>query len=335
MEKIAVIHTAFIGDIVLSTPLIRKIREKNRDAEIYYITTPAGKAVLKNNPEIKDIIVYDKKGKDSGLIGFIKIVEKIKELGITKAYIPHRYLRSSLLVFLAGIKERIGYSNSSGKLFLTKKIEYKKNLHEVERLSNLVAGEDLLERKIELYPSKAEKDNIEKLWKEMGLEGKKVVAVAPGSKWFTKMWPTEYFNRLIEKLSTNECVKVVVIGGKDEESLGIVSYKNVENLIGKTTLLELKEIFDRCEVVVTNDSSPIHIASATKTFIVAIFGATVKEFGFYPWSKNSVIIERNGLKCRPCGIHGGKSCPEGHFKCMRDISVEEVYNVVMEKINRR
>lgn len=332
MKKIAIIHTAFIGDIVLSTPFIKKIAENNRGAEIYYVTTPAGKAILNNNPNIKEIIVYDKRGANKGIKGFKEIVRKLKELRIDRAYIPHRYLRSSALAFFSGIKERIGYSNSGGKIFLNKKIEYIKGIHEVERLFNLVDGENPKDNRIELFPSVKEIDNIDKMWKERGLEGNKVVIVAPGSKWFTKMWPTEYFNELIKKLSTEECVKVVIVGGKDEESLRIDSYKNVENLIGKTSLLELKEIFRRAEVIVTNDSSPIHIASATDTFIIAIFGATVKEFGFYPWSKNSIVLEKEGVKCRPCGIHGGKKCPKGHFKCMKDISVDEVYNEIKKRL---
>lgn len=332
MKKIAVIHTAFIGDIVLSTPLIKKIAEKNENSEIYYVTTPAGKAVLKNNPNIKEVIVYDKRGVNKGIKGFREIAKKLKEIGIDRAYIPHRYLRSSALAFFSGIKERIGYSNSGGKIFLNQKIDYIKGIHEVDRLLNLVEGENPKERGIELFPSEEEIKNIDEIWKSRELEGKKVIVVAPGSKWFTKMWPIEYFNELIEKLSTKKCVKVVVVGGKEEELLRIRECENVENLIGKTTLLELKEIFKRAEVLVTNDSSPIHIASATDIFIIAIFGATVKEFGFYPWSKNSVVLEKNGLKCRPCGIHGGKKCQKGHFKCMRDISVEEVYSEIKKRL---
>ncbi len=332
MKKIAVIHTAFIGDIVLSTPFIKKIKENNPDSEIYYVTTPAGKAVLNNNPYIKEIITYDKRGVHKGIKGFIEIKNKLKGIGIDKAYIPHRYLRSSALAFFSGIKERIGYSNSGGKFFLTNKIEYLKGFHEVERLFNLVEGENPKNDKIELFPSEKEIKNIDDLWKKMEIKDEKIVVIAPGSKWFTKMWPIEYFNELIKKLSTEKCVKVIIIGGKDEERLEIGSYENVENLIGKTSLLELKEIFRRSDIVVTNDSSPIHIASATDIFIVAIFGATVREFGFYPWSKNSIIIEKKDLKCRPCGIHGGKSCPEKHFKCMRDITVETVYEEVMKRL---
>lgn len=332
MKKFIIIHTAFIGDIVLSTPVIEKIKRNSPESEIYYLTTPQGAAVLKNNPDIKEILIYDKKNRDKGFKGFIKIVNKIRELKIDEAIIPHRYLRSSAIAFLAGIKNRTGYDIASGSFLFTKKVEYKKSLHEVERILSLAEGENPEESNIKLYPSKEEVEKVETLWKTGGLTGKKVVVIAPGSKWFTKMWPTEYFNELLKKLALHEEIKVLVIGGKDEESLKIEKTTNVENIIGKSTLLELKAIFDKSDIVVTNDSSPIHIASATKTFIIAIFGATVRAFGFYPWSKNSRVMEIDGLKCRPCGIHGGKSCPEGHFKCMREIKPETVYEEILKRL---
>lgn len=335
MKKFIIIHTAFIGDIVLSTPVIEKIKKNNPESEIYYLTTPQGAAVLKNNPDIKEILVYDKKNIDKGVKGFIKIVNKIRELKIDEAIIPHRYLRSSAMAFLAGIKKRTGYDIASGSFLFTKKAEYKQNLHEVERILSLAEGENSEECRIKLYPSKEEVEKVETMWKTRELTGKKVVVIAPGSKWFTKMWPTEYFNELLKKLALHEEIKVLVIGGKDEESLKIEKTTNVENIIGKSTLLELKAIFDKSDLVVTNDSSPIHIASATKTFIIAIFGATVREFGFYPWSRNSVVMEIDGLKCRPCGIHGGKICPEGHFKCMREIKPENVYEEILKRLKVR
>ena len=101
------------------------------------------------------------------------------------------------------------------------------------------------------------------------------------------------------------------------------------DLRGKTTLDELGAVLKRGDIVITNDSSPIHIASAfEKTRIIALFGPTVKEFGFFPWSRNSEVLETENLLCRPCGIHGGNSCPQKHFRCMRDIVPEKVVEAV-------
>ncbi|MGL4904917.1 MAG: glycosyltransferase family 9 protein, partial [Cetobacterium sp.] len=155
-----------------------------------------------------------------------------------------------------------------------------------------------------------------------------------GSKWFTKKWPLEYFNKVIDLLVENG-KKVVVIGGKDELFLNVHIPKGVVDLRDKTTLLELAEVLKRAKVVLTNDSSPIHIASAfPETSIVALFGPTVKEFGFFPWSENSEVLEIEGLLCRPCSIHGGNKCPKGHFKCMLEIKPELAYRKIIEKLKR-
>ena len=124
---------------------------------------------------------------------------------------------------------------------------------------------------------------------------------------------------------------VVIVGGKEEQLLNIPLRTTSIDLRGRTTLLELAEVIKRADIVLTNDSSPIHIASAFENVkILAIFGPTVKSFGFFPWSKNSKVFEVENLKCRPCSIHGGNSCPKKHFKCMLDIKPE----AVLEEINK-
>lgn len=333
MKNILIFHTAFIGDIVLSTPFIKNIKIKFPDSKITYVTTPAGKAILNNNPHLNEIIAYDKRGKNKGLLGMLELSLELKERKFDIAYIPHRYLRSSLIVYLAGIKERVGYDISEGKLFLSKKVKYDKNLHEVDRLLKLLET-DTSDKKIELFPSKEDEKYIHEFLMDKEVENKKLVALAIGSKWNTKRWPTEYFNELIERLEKRDDVRIVLVGGKEEEDLPIKYGDKVINAIGKTSLLQLAEMIKRCKVIVTNDSSPIHIASAFDTYILAIFGATVKELGFYPWSENSEVIENKNLNCRPCGLHGGDKCPLGHFKCMMDIEPEIVYKRVLELLER-
>ena len=111
--NILIIHTAFIGDIVLSTALVSKVKEKYPDSNIYYLTTPLGKEILNNNPKIKEIIVYDKRGKDRGFGAFISFVRKIRKLKIDVCLTPHRYLRSSILSLLSGARIRVGYNIAS------------------------------------------------------------------------------------------------------------------------------------------------------------------------------------------------------------------------------
>lgn len=333
-KNILIFHTAFIGDIVLSTPLIKNIKKLYPDSKIVYVTTPAGRAVLANNPFLDEVIAYDKRGKDKGIKGMFGLIRGLRKHKFDIAYVPHRYMRSSLIVFLSKIPQRIGFDISEGKLFLTKKIKYEKNLHEVDRLLKLLEIE-ILDKKIELYPSEKDEKHIDELFENEDLQGKKLVAIAIGSKWYTKRWPVEYFNVLIEQLEKREDIKLILIGGNEEKDLPVVYSEKTINAIGKTSLLELAELIKRCEICLTNDSSPIHIASAFDTYILAIFGATVKDLGFYPWGENSEVIENKGLYCRPCGLHGGETCPEGHFKCMLEINPELVYKKVIKILETR
>lgn len=326
--RILIIHTAFIGDIVLSTPLIKKIKDTYPDSDITYVTTPSGEAILKNNPHLNNIIVYDKRGEHKGISGVWQLGKRLRYENFNIVITPHRYLRSSILSWLSRSPIRKGYDIASGSCLFTEKIKYDRTKHEIEKLLSFVAPENKKRYEIELYPGEKEKMKGDNLWKENLLEDKKVVILAPGSKWFTKQWPVEYFNKLAESLKKLSNVRLIVVGGKDEINLPIEK-ENIIDMRGKTSLLELADILSRADVVVTNDSSPIHIASAfKKPRIFALFGPTIEKFGFFPWSLNSKVFQVDGLKCRPCGIHGGKSCPEKHFKCMRDILPEEVFNEI-------
>ena len=329
--NILIIHTAFIGDIVLSTALVSKIKEKYPDSDIYYLTTPFGKEILKNNSKIKEIIVYDKRGKDKGFRAFISFVRKIRKLKIDVCLTPHRYLRSSILSFLSGAKIRIGYDNASLSFVFNKKIKYDRTKHEVEKLLSFI--DDSPNRyELEMYPSEKDKIRIDTLLKNLS-ENKKIILIAPGSKWFTKRWPEEYFRILIQNLVKRDDLLIVITGGKEEREIDLNLDSKVLDLRGEISLLELAELTKRAILVVSNDSAPIHITSAfPNTRIVGIFGPTVKEFGFFPWSKNSKVFEINGLYCRPCAIHGGNFCPEKHFRCMREITPDlvenEIYNYI-------
>jgi heptosyltransferase-2 len=336
LKKILIIHTAFIGDIILSTPLIKKIKAKYIDegSSITYVTTPAGASVLKNNPDLDEIIAYDKRGTHKGFKGLYLLGKRLNYKGFDEVIIPHRYLRSSILGRLTGAPIRIGYDNASGGFLLTKKIPYDRSKHEVEKLLSFIELDNFTNKKLSLYPSEIDKKKIDEIWKKNNLEGKKIILVAPGSKWFTKKWPIEYFNELLKKLAKKSEYRIVLIGGQEESMLNMYTDKNIINLMGKTSLLDVAELCNRSNIIVTNDSSPIHIASAfEKLHIVAIFGATTKELGFFPWSKNSEVLENNNLDCRPCGLHGGDKCPKGHFKCMLDIKPEIVYEKIQNYLN--
>lgn len=324
--RILIIHTAFIGDIVLSTPLIKKLRDTYPKAEITYLTTPVGASILRNNPHLNHIIEYDKRGEYKGIKGFWAIAKKLKMEAYNLVITPHRYLRSTFLTFLTGAPIRRGYDSAAASFLYNERVHYDKSKHEVEKLLSFVPKDEGKRYEIEIFPTELEVEKVDKLLEK---RREKVVVVAPGSKWFTKKWPLEYFNRVIKELEKREDTTVVVVGGKEEMFFNMSLANTTIDLRGKTTLLELAEVIRRADIVLTNDSSPIHIASAFPNVrILALFGPTVEKFGFFPWSKNSEVFQVEGLECRPCSIHGGDSCPKKHFKCMLDIKPE----MVLERI---
>ena len=324
--RILIIHTAFIGDIVLSTPLIKKLRDTYPKAEITYLTTPVGASILRNNPHLNHIIEYDKRGEHKGIKGFWAIAKKLKMEAYNLVITPHRYLRSTFLTFLTGAPIRRGYDSAAASFLYNERVHYDKSKHEVEKLLSFVPKDEGKRYEIEIFPTELEVEKVDKLLEK---RREKVVVIAPGSKWFTKKWPLEYFNRVIKELEKREDTTVVVVGGKEEMFFNMPLANTTIDLRGKTTLLELAEVIRRADIVLTNDSSPIHIASAFPNVrILALFGPTVEKFGFFPWSKNSEVFQVEGLECRPCSIHGGDSCPKKHFKCMLDIKPE----MVLERI---
>lgn len=334
--RILVFQTAFTGDVVLTLPLIQHLHEALSGVLIDIVAVPAAARVLRGHPAIHNVIEYDKKGRQKSPAAAYALVRSLQESQYGVAIVPHRSIRSAAICYFAGIPRRIGFSKSSGRFLFTDIVLYQKDQHEV--LRNLSLAEpldifpkgDLLPR---LYPSDDDKRVVEALLSaNPSARNSSTVAIAPGSVWVTKRWLPERYAELTERL-VREGLSVVLIGGEDDLPIGNMIESNVQsdrvlNTMGKLTLLQSAEMIGRCKVAVTNDSSPMHLAVAMRTPVVAIFGATVPEFGFAPLGALDEIVQTSGLECRPCAIHGGNSCPIKTFVCMKDITVEAVLGKV-------
>lgn len=334
-EKFLIIQTAFIGDVILALPLVQVLRRNFPNSKIDFMLIPKTSELLKNHPDVDEVIIFDKKGRDKGLSGLIKISKIISAKNYDVAIIPHRSFRSAVIPFLAGVKIRIGFDKSPFKFLYTNVVNYKK-IHEIERNLSLLEPLGVKVNSKEfpnLFPSDDDKNYIDKILSDVN---SKLVGVAPGSIWATKRWLKERFAELVGLL-VKDGFAVVLIGGAEDFELceEIKKYsdsKNVYNFCGKLNLLQSAELIRRCILLVSNDSAPMHIAVAMRTPVVAIFGPTVPEFGFYPYGEKDKIVQVENLYCRPCGIHGGRKCPEGHFKCMRLIDTKTVYEEVKNLI---
>lgn len=339
-KKILVIQTAFIGDVILTTPLLEVIAREFKEAQLSVVVTPQGKEILNGNPDISEIIVYDKKGKDKGIIKFCEMVKKIKAKGFDLSIIPHRSLRSSLLVYLSQIPKRIGFNTSAGSFLLTNKVHYLRNKHEVTRnldLAQVGLGIKVGERKLNIYLSDKEKDFAKRFLREHNITDDFLVGFAPGSVWATKRWTTEGYAEVGDELSKRYHAKVIIFGSKDDVGIAqeIHNRMKISPIIaaGKTNLKELSALIAQCKLFITNDTAPMHIAMAFNIPTVAIFGPTTLNIGFGPYGEKYVVVECKGLECRPCSLHGPRRCPEKHFACMKEISPQQVISDCQKMVN--
>jgi len=318
-----VIQTAFLGDVVLTTPLLSAVAADAGPVDV--VTTPIAAPLLETHPAVRKVIAYDKRGRDRGWSGLRKLARRLKAEQYGRAYLPHRSLRSAALGVLARIPSRIGFSGRWS--FLYTEARPKPVLgHESDRLLAL-ANKPPGVYAPHLRPTAEDEQAAAALSEGV------FVALAPGSIWGSKRWP--YYPELAARLG--ERVAVVVVGGKDDGELGdqIVSAvrpsgRPAVNACGKLTLRQSAALIGRASALVTNDSAPLHLATAMGTPIVALFGPTVTDFGFGPLRAGDVALGIDGLQCRPCSPHGPSQCPLGHHRCMREITVEAVLAAIEE-----
>ncbi|MDB2657424.1 glycosyltransferase family 9 protein [Crocinitomicaceae bacterium] len=318
MNRILVIQTAFLGDVILATPVVSELHRLFPNASIDVLVKKGNESLLANNPKIRDVIAFDKsKGKYKSIFRFIKQFRKEKyDLTVNM----HRFGSSGMIAGFSGAKQRIGFDKNPFAWRYTKKYAHQigNGTHEVER--NLLLIQDLGAKTIvrpELFPSKEDFDKV------TAFQPENYICIAPASVWFTKALPESKWIELIKK---NANKKVYVLGGPDDSALANrilteIPEANAENLCGKLSLLQSAALMKGAERNYVNDSGPLHLASSMNAKVTAFFCSTVPEFGFGPMSEDSEIKQVDGLGCRPCGLHGHAACPKGHFKCGLDIQV--------------
>ncbi|MEN3038030.1 MAG: glycosyltransferase family 9 protein [Candidatus Kryptonium sp.] len=236
-----IIQTAFIGDVVLALPLLQVLRRILPNAEIDFMLIPKTAELLKNHPDVNEIIIFDKKNKDSGLIGIVKLAKKIVSKRYDVAFILQRHFRSALIPFLAGIKIRVGFDKSAFKFLYTHIVRYEK-IHEIERNLSLLKPfgiETNMKELPNLYPSDDEKLYCDQLLSKVN---SKIISIAPGSVWETKRWLKERFAELAKLLSDDGFIVSLVGGAEDfklcEEIKSMSNTERVINFCGKLSLLQ-------------------------------------------------------------------------------------------------
>jgi heptosyltransferase-2 len=332
-SNILVFQTAFLGDVVLTTPLFRALKRLYPLARLTLLTTPQARPLVEEDPHLDAILTYDKKGGER----MREVIGKIRARGFDVLISPHRSHRTALIALFSGIPVRVGYAESGFAFAYNRHVRRPMDLHEVDRVLALVRGlgaePDAADRVLFTGYTELEKNAVDAVLSEAGVSaGEKIAGLCPGSVWATKRWTPEGF-AYVGRALTARGFRVVCIGGPEErDTAAAVAHRigpRAVNAAGRTPLKALAAWMDRFSVFVTNDSAPLHVAAARNVPTVAVFGATTRNLGFSPFHEKSRVVEAD-LPCRPCGPHGGRSCPEGHFRCMRDIDPQRVVDACLD-----
>jgi len=319
-KNILVIQTAFIGDAILASSVLEKLHASFPKASLSILVRKGNESLYVQHPFLKEVLIWNKQeGKYASLF---KLRKQIKNNHYDAVINLHRYASSGFLTAFSGAKLKAGFDKNPFSFLFTKKVKHVigDGRHETERYNSLI--EEITDKSVarpKLYPSKEDFDKVS------AYKTGKYVCMSPSSVWFTKQLPESKWIELINHLSSD--VTVYLLGAKGDVELcnrikSQDSRANTKVLAGELNLLQSAALMKDAQMNYVNDSAPLHLCSAMNAPVTSFFCSTVPAFGFTPLSDQTKIVEVKNLDCRPCGLHGYKSCPKGHFKCGNEMNVK-------------
>ncbi len=328
MQRFLIIQTAFIGDVVLATAIAEKLYAFYPEASLDFMIRKGNEALLAGHPFLGHLYIWDKK--KNKLKNLWKIAREVRKARYTQVINLHRHAASGFVTWYSGAKEKRGFDKNPFSWCYTKTANHffsgpedAQYLHETARNHLLIDDlTDSVSAKPRLYPSEADYHKVEEYKK-----GSPYICIAPSSVWFTKRYPAARWAALITTLPDK--YRIYFLSGPEDagmanEIINISGRKDCENLGGKLSLMQSAALMQDAAMNYTNDSGPLHFASAVNAPATAIFCSTHECFGFGPLSDVSRLIEYKGLYCKPCGIHGYNECPQGHFRCAKDLQITDL-----------
>lgn len=328
MKKILVIQTAFIGDAILATSVLESIHKAHPDARIDFLVRKGNDSLFTEHPFIHTVFIWDKKnGKYTSLLRILKAVRGEQYDVVINL---HRFVSSGLLTTFSKGKLKLGFKKNPLSFLFDRTVDHlistqgESSIHEVKRNhAVLELWQTLPQQPPRLYPSDGDYAKV------ADLASQSFITISPASVWETKKTPLEIWVKLINEVKEE---KIYLNGGPGdkvlcEELKARTTNKNVVVIAGQLSLLQSAALMSKAKRNFVNDSGPLHLCSAMNAPVTAVFCSTVPSFGFGPLSDDSRMIEtKEKLACRPCGLHGKKVCPEGHFKCGNTIDASELLN---------
>jgi lipopolysaccharide heptosyltransferase II len=318
-ERILIIQTAFIGDVILATALLEKLHRFFPDARIDFLLRKGNESLFRDHPFLNQLVIWDKKQKKYR--NLFSLIRRLRRERYDLVVNLQRFFATGLITWLSRGKLKLGFDKNPFS-FATRSIPHRfgDGTHEVER--NLQLIESLTDesfQKPRLYPNEEDFQQFQ--------ADQPYVCMAPTSVWFTKQWPAEKWVELIDRIPAH--ISIYLLGAPSDQH-ACEKIKNqshharVESLAGKLSLLASAALMSKAMMNYVNDSAPLHLASAMDAPVTAIFCSTIPAFGFFPLSSQSKVVETaTELDCRPCGMHGHKACPQGHFRCS-EISIDRL-----------
>ncbi len=339
-KRILVVRTDRIGDVLLSTPVLKGLRENFPHAYIAMMVSPYAKDIVEQSPFIDEVITYDKDAKHKSWLKSIKFSRNLKKRGFDLALILHPVNRAHLLTFFAGIKRRVGFDRKMGFL-LTDRLKHSKQAgekHESEYTLDFLRYLGIEPQDKRLYmPIRPDSEIwVKHLFEKEGIkDSDKLLAVHAAASCPSKVWPAERFAQAAQRLAKAQGMKVIVVAGPKDIHVSeeVVKRMNIPalNLAGKTSVSQLASILKRCRLFISNDSGPVHLASAVGTPVISIFGRNQKGLGPKRWAPlgdNDRVLHKQA-DCVECLAH---NCTRG-FVCLNSITVNEVVDAAESILN--
>lgn len=325
-KTILIIQTAFIGDTILASHFARAVKEMYPDSKIHFFLRKGNESVIQGLPMIEKTWVWDKGGGKAK--NLFKLILELRKIKFDMVFNLHRHFNSGLVTAMMKSPVKAGFRQNPLSFFYTRKINHQipdpRGWHEVQRNLELIPEFKIAENSKTYRPElPLQQKNFDKV---APYKTENYFVVAPASVWFTKAWSEQKYRDLTGELV--KMGKVIFIGAPSDKDLCDrirKDHPNTENLCGALNLLDSAALMKDARRVFVNDSAPLHLASCVNAKTTAIFCSTVPAFGYTPLAEDSVVVDvGDSLQCRPCGLHGYKACPLGHFKCSEDIEIKKV-----------
>lgn len=328
MYKFLVIQTAFTGDVILATALAESLKNEFPDASIHFMVRRGNEGLLIGHPFISKVYIWDKKRQKKR--NLLKIAFAIRRNSYTHIINLQRFAATGIVTWLSGALHRYGFDKNPFSFCYTKKVAHiigtasdTTYAHEIERnhllVNHLCQQPPALPK---LYPSPHDREQVAPLQKSP------YICIAPASVWYTKQWPAEKWASLINDIPDH--YHIYLLGGPGDAPLAehiktLANKANVWVTCGDLNYLQSAALMQDATMNYTNDSAPLHMATAMQAPVTAVFCSTIPQFGFGPIGKHTRVIEtQETLACKPCGLHGKKACPEKHFKCALTINNDQL-----------